>query len=205
MKNIVYLVCIILMCSGCATIETQYSGFLNDYSAMRPSEVVEGLLVEKHSTKDIGDYTKFLVEPIEVQLHQDAKGYNVDQEKLEELATYFYDQAVLALGEGYQVVEEEAPGVLVIRAAITDVFPNKPYLNMHWSTTAIGKGLGGAAMEAEFIDVVTRQRVLAIVDARLGKRTRYTKGLTKWGHPKDILNQWVKLLLSTLDDLHQDN
>ena len=201
MKNIAYLCCVLLLSVGCASVETQYSGFLNDYSAMKPSEVVEGLLVQKHPTKNIGDYEKFFVEPVEVRLHEDAKGHDkVEPEKLEELSTYFYDQAVLALTEGYTVVDKEGEGVLVVRAAITDAFASKPYLNLHWSTTAIGKGLGGASMEAEFIDAVTREQILAVVDARLGKRLHYTKGLTKWGHTEDIINGWVKLLISTLGD-----
>lgn len=200
-KDFVFLFCIMLL-SGCATVETKYSGFLDNYDGMHPSTVVEGLLVDKHPTKNIGQYESFYVEPVVAYLSEDANGNNVDPEKLKELTDYFYTLAVDALNEKYEVVDSPEEGALLIRTAITDVKANKPYLNLHWSTTLAGFGLGTASMEAEFIDISTKERVLAVVDARLGKRTHYTKGLTKWGHTKDIINQWVKLLIENLEMLN---
>ena len=189
---------------GCAAAPIRYSGFLNDYDSLVPSEVVEGLLVDKNANKDIGDYDIFYIEPVVIQFSDHAKGENVDPKKLEELADYFRDQAVNALKQKYTMVEEPVDGTLLIRAAITEVVANKPYFNIHWSTTLAGFGLGGASMEVEFIDSTTKERILAVVDARRGKRSHYTKGLTKWGHTEDVINMWIKLLMDQLTLLHQD-
>lgn len=189
---------------SCAAAPIRYSGFLNDYDSMVPSKVVEGLLVEKSANKDIGDYDVFYIEPVVVHLSDQAKGERVDPKKLEELAEYFRNQAINALKQKYTVADEPVDGALLIRAAITDVVANKPYFNLHWSTTLAGFGLGGASMEVEFVDVTTKERILAVVDARRGKRSHYTKGLTKWGHTEDVINMWIKLLTDQLALLHQN-
>jgi len=193
---------VFLFLAGCASAPIQYSGFLDDYDALIPSEIVEGLLVDKHPTKKIGDYSQFYIAPVIVYMIDGAKGEEVEPQKLEELAQFFHDQAVKALEENYTVVDQPKDGALIIRAAITDVVANKPYLNVHWSTTLAGFGLGGASMEAEFVDAKTKERVMAVVDKRKGKRSHYTKGLTKWGHTEDTINIWVGLLIEQLNNQH---
>lgn len=200
--HIIFITTLSLALSSCATIDSRYSGFLDDYSNMKPSEIVEGFMVDKHPTKNLGDYNEFYVDPVIVYFHEDAKGVSVEADKLKELTDAFHTKAVAALERNYTVLDEPKQCSLIIRAAITDVFPNKPYLNFHWSTTLAGFGLGGASMEAEFVDAITEERILAVVDSRLGKRSHYTKGWSKWGHPEDILDQWVQILIDNLNMLH---
>ena len=94
---------------------------------------------------------------------------------------------------------------MLFRTAITDILPNKVYLNLHWSTTLIGGGIGGASLEAELVDSLTGERMLAFVDARKGKKLNYTKGLTKWGHTKEVLGMWAKHMVKNLDELKSDS
>ena len=46
--------------------ELKTSGFLEDYSGFEESEEVKGLHVRKNSNRTIGDYNKFLLDPITV-------------------------------------------------------------------------------------------------------------------------------------------
>jgi len=94
--------------------------------------------------------------------------------------------------------------VLLLRTAVTDILPNKVYLNLHWSTTLIGGGIGGASLEAELVDSLNGERMLAFVDARKGRKLNYTKGLTKWGHTKEVLGMWADHIVKNLDDLKEE-
>tara|TARA_B100000745_G_C20107827_1_gene379129 strand:+ start:257 stop:895 length:639 start_codon:yes stop_codon:yes gene_type:complete len=206
-RNLVFVLAVLFL-AGCAKFEASESGFLNDYSNLRESTEVEGLLVEKYEHKHLGQYSKFIVEPIQIQFIPDAKGEKIDDETREELAEKLHDKVVAALEENYEVVDEPGPGVLRIEAALSDLVANKVYLNLHWSTTLSKQGIGGAAIEADFTDSLTNERVMAIVDSRQSKLTggnpvkSYTRGLSKWGHTENVFDEWVKLFIAKLDELH---
>ncbi len=207
LKNKIHLLSVLMLfvfAGGCSSANKgmSYSGFLGDYSRIRPSNIIEDVYVDKSDTKTLGDYDKFIITPIVMFFHNDAKGIGVEPGKLKELTDIFYDKAVEALSEHYEIVDEPGEGVMLIRIAVTDVVANKVALNLHWSTTASGVGIGGAAIEAEFLDSVTQERVLAFIDSRKGKRYKYNKGLTKWGHTKDVFEQWATMFVERLDELH---
>jgi len=201
--NYLMMVIVSVVFIGCSSImEPTPSGFLGDYSTMQPSKIIKGMSIDRASSEKLGDYSKFIIDPVEIYLHKDAKAEDIDPKVLQEMADYFRNEVIAKLQEHYTVVEEAGVGVLRIRAAITDVLPNKVALNIHWSTTMAGLGLGGAAMEAEFVDSQTNERILAVIDSRKGRRTHYKKGLSKWGHTKDVIEEWVQMLTKRLDELH---
>src|SRR3989338_3164057 len=147
------------ICVSCSTVmEPVPSGFLGDYSTMRPSKIIKGMYVDRASSERLGDYSKFMIDPVEIYLHKDAKAEHVDPKFLQLLADYFRDAVIQNLEKNYEVVSEPGEGVLRIRSAITDVLPNKVVFNIQVSTTVSGIGLGGASMEAEFIDAQTGER-----------------------------------------------
>jgi hypothetical protein len=201
MKKYIGYTCVLFLL-GCATAKPIETGFLGDYEKFRPSDKIEGLLVEKHPTKTIGDYSKFIVDRIEIRLTEKSKGGKLNREQVQKMAEKLHDEIVTGLNEKYEVVTKPGEGVLEIRSALTDIYPNKIYLNLHWSTTMSKHGIGGAAIEAEFIDTVTKERILGVVDARQGKPLKYSKGLTRWGHTQEVFDGWRDLLLQTLNDLH---
>ncbi len=198
-KYSVYLLMGIFL-AGCATAKTIETGFLNDYSNFKMSEIVPGLLVEKHTTKKISDYSKFIVDPIEVRLTHESKGEKLNPEQIQELVTQFHDDVVAEINEKYEVVDTPGEGILRIRTALTDIYPNKIYLNLHWLTSLSKHGIGGAAIESEFVDTATGERILGVVDARLGKPRKYKEGLSRWGLTKEIFNGWKDLLMKTLQE-----
>ena len=67
------------------------------------------------------------------------------------------------------VVDKPGPDVLRVRAAITDIIPANPLIN---ATAILAVGLpvdmGGAAMEAEFLDSMTNEPLGSVVDKRWG-------------------------------------
>lgn len=146
----------LLLIAGCASTQTP-SGFLGDYSALKPVPGASGVL--------------------------------------------YYEKPT-----AYPVVYQPGVGVLRIRAAITDIIPANPLLNI--VTTAavfIPLDMGGAAMEAEFLDSVSNERLAAIVDRKQGSPLSpldIIGGFTKWGHAKGAFDKWAKELREALDEAH---
>jgi len=51
--------------------------------------------------------------------------------------------------------------------------------------------LGGAAVEAEFIDLVSGERLAAMVERKKGSPTNLKGGFTEWGHAKAAFREWA--------------
>lgn len=175
-------------------LEKSQSGFLRDYNQLR--EDSDGAARYVNSNKSLAEYKKFILEPVAVYLPEGKAIYPGD---LQALAQYFRDKAVQDLtAAGYQVVDYSGPGVLRIRAAITDVVAAKKIMNIHPLTKITGVGTGGAAMEAEAVDSLTGERIVAVVDAKSGDRMSMTEGLDTYGHAKQAMDQWVARFIQRL-------
>lgn len=193
--------------TGCAVKEMKLteSGFLSGYSGLKEDEESGGMRVYKNPDVKIAErYSKILIAPVEFKLNPTLKEHEMKYEDRIKLSDYFYEKLFEGLIENYEIVYEPGDGVLLFRAAITDILPNKVYLNLHWSTTLIGAGIGGASLEAELVDSLSGERMIAFVDARKGRRLNYTKGLTKWGHSKEVLGIWANLMVQNLDQLKEE-
>ena len=65
--------------------------------------------------------------PAPVHFAPDAKGGGIDPDTLNDLATYFHSEVTKLLSEnGYSVVKAPGPGVLYVRAAITQIDKTVP-------------------------------------------------------------------------------
>lgn len=151
-----------------------------------------------------------------IYFHEDAKGTGVDPQELAELAGFLRDEVIAALSEGdaYVVVEEPGPGVLQIRAAITDVVPVDPKKNLGATAVGMAAGvglllprvdLGRTSIEAEFLDSQTGERLVAVVAEKKGKRFGgKVKGAKTWGDVKAAFKNWSKGLRERLDQVHAE-
>ncbi len=185
--------------TGCATTKKPVpSGFLDDYSNVEEMDSEGGVYISQNSEKKIGDYSKFKIEPVEIRFHPGAHE-GVDDAELKQLVEFYDSHLKQIFGEKYQIVDTTGEDTAILRTAITDVKPNKIYLNLHWSTTLLGAGIGGADFEADFVDSVTGESIISVMDAKKGKRTKYFKGLTKWGHTKSVIEAWAKTLVELAD------
>jgi len=212
-SRIVCLLAAVLIC-GCAgkKVELTQSGFLSNYSQLQEDEVIDGMKIYRNEVVDIaGQYSKIMVAPVVIQLGLDQKDAKLSEEDRQKLSDYFHEQLVAKLQNDYEITEERGEGVLLLRSAITDILANKVYLNLHWSTTLVGAGIGGASIEAELVDSLSGERILAFIDAMKGRRLditepsklfpTYTDGLTKWGHTKYALEFWAEILVDNLSQL----
>lgn len=153
--------------AGCSTPAAK-TGFLKDYSKLKQHSDIEERYVYINPNMNVGDYSKFIVDPVAVNLSQEGKARETDPEKLAELAQYFHEQIVGQLEQGYRVVKSPGPGVARVRVSISDIKRAIVALNIHPSTKLSGAGLGEAGMEFEMVDSASGKTIAAAIDHQTG-------------------------------------
>ena len=159
---------------------------------------------------DLKNFTKVMLEPIEVWVHQHSpyKGMNADDIRAlsERLVTVMQEE----LEPDYPVVSRAGPGVAVARIAITDIKLKKKKRGLlgytpigFVATTAMdaaGKRLSliDAKIESEVLDGSGGARVAVLVDFS------FEKGEAKndWGDVEDRLRLYAKRFRTQLDLAH---
>ena len=192
-----------LWISGCGTTpETARTGFLKDYSKLTPHPEEEGRFRYLNPKMNVGDYSKFMVDPVVLQLSKEGKEAEIDQEDLNEQVTFFHGKILEELGKDYQIVNKPGKGVARIRVAITHIDKTNPALNIHPGTKLTGAGLGGAGMEGELVDSVTGETIGSVIDFQMGSRLSLTAGLTWFGHAQAVMENWAEDLRKFIDKAH---
>jgi len=192
--------------------EQPQSGFLGDYSELTPREGDGSMLVYRKAEGVLASYQSFIVDPVLIYFHPEARGKGVAPDDLKKLADGFRAEVVEELGDhGYSVVEEPGEGVLRIRSAITDVDPAGPAANVATKAGGVALGIpllpsidiGSASIEAEMTDSVSGERLVAVVDKKKGRRfLAFKRSVSKWGDAEAAFRSWAKELRETLDRVH---
>lgn len=187
---------------GCG--KPAYSGFLRDYSDLKPDPAAEDALVYWNPGKPLKQYDKFIIDRVLVDFTPGAKGTTIRPEELESLAEYFRVQleAKLSRPGRYQVVTAPGPGVLQIRVAITGIERTRVVASPYYKQTLAGVRMGGATMEAEGFDSESGVRVMAVVDSRKGDRVPIGEGMTDVEGARQVITYWVDRFIKRLDEAH---
>ncbi len=156
-------------CAGTAGVEP--SGFLDDYTQLKPGRADQAQLVYIDPEADFSPYEKVLIDPVVVW--ERTAGSDASGEELRSLA----DDLGAALREQleleFELVESPEPGTLRIRTAITRVRES------------------GASVELEVLDAVSGQRLVAVADARGGASgTGGTAG--DWANARQAFAFWAE-------------
>ena len=203
---IVLIFCGVLAC-GTENIPKK-SGFLQDYSKLTktPHKDAEGAYSYFNPERPLSQYSKFIVLPVQTRLVQSARApYSspsdpyINKEDLQKLADYFYFNLVKELNNSnYDVVHEPGPGTLILKVAITNLEPAHPIRRMKPTLTK-SQIWGGASAEAELVDALTGEIIVAVIDYQRGRR--YDK-ITQYGNVKDVIERWSKRLITRMDEAH---
>ena len=212
---------VLLLASGCQTPlptrGTKTSGFLKDYSQLKPGGSGRAKLVYTDSAADFAKYDKIIVDPVTVWVKGDSRLAKLPQKDVTALVTYLDATVRASLKQDYQIVDRPAAGVMRLRIAITDGKKANVALNTLSSVVPVGLALdllklaatgthasvGEASVEAELTDAVTGQRLLAAVDARAGRKVIASGNFTAWGDVKDPYDYWAKKLQQRLTELRK--
>lgn len=187
--------------AGCAsTISPPPSGFLGNYDELQTRPTDPGLLWWERDGFNWHDYRGVILDPLSVYYHPSAHGSEIRPEELQELTDAFREAVIRQLGEDFPVVDQAAPDILRVRCAITDVIPVRPAVNVVSSLVAfVAVDVGGAAIEVEFLDSVTGERLAAGVDQKLGKSIDGLSGFTRFGQAEKAFDEWAEELRIALE------
>jgi len=205
-----------------AAKDVVFSGFLGDYEGFEPSKEAKGAWIYKSPKLSLADYTNVMIDDVEIRLHEEAKGVEIEPEALEMLADYFKKAAAEQVQDAYPVVDQPGPLVVRVRAAITDVKPGSATKQIVGKAVPgaagmtagvpvplkIPIGIGAAWMEAELVDSETGERVAGIVDKRKQDRglpvisTFNFSRYKEFAGAKDAFDFWAKRLRIAMDKSH---
>jgi hypothetical protein len=201
------------------TIQTrgvEPAGFLGDYSELQEGQGGEEALL--HYVKpdtDFSAYDKVMIDP--VTIWRESPGLrDVSPEELQRLANHFEAAIRGQLQRDYEIVDQPAPGVLRVRAAITEARGSRALLDLVSTVAPPARALdtvnrmatgthsfvGRAGAEAEILDSVTGERLAAAVDRRAGDKV--LRGATgTWGDVEDAYDLWATRLRDRLAELRR--
>lgn len=161
------------------------TGFLSDYSKLTS---VSGTNWQYMNPKfSVKNYTRFIVEPVELYLDDKTKAQVGSGYELERLKSYMHDAIVNRLEPRYAAIGTvPGPKTARIRIAITNV------------TRGSVVGLGGTSLEAEFLDSQTGEQIAASVESR---QVRKPFGdFSAWDDSKAVMDDWAQRLYNRLEE-----
>lgn len=196
MKIRMILLAVLLALSSHSLADSDESGFLDDYSRLEPvpgSERVSRYLAPG-ATEKLAKVTAVMIPQPTVIIAKDSKFQGAKPDDLKALADSF--QALMAeqMGKDFMIAQNQAPGVLVLNFAITDVYLKKPkrhlwgYLppalvlgtvkNKVFDSFEQNIDLTGANFEAELLMSGTNEQLGAIVDKEGSRKDKQL--FTSW-------------------------
>lgn len=115
-----------------------------------------------------------------------------------ELLQRFDAELRRVLGTRFRLVDAAQADSLRLRAAITDVQPQRPWLNWVTLVLIVPLSLGGISGELEVLDAATGERLLAMRAARDGTPFHVLEAFTRFGHAAHGMTKWARELLVTM-------
>lgn len=179
-----------------------FSGFLGDYSALKKVPGARLDFLYRKPGANLANYDSIMFDSVAVYYHPQSRLRSYDHKDIVRLAVYFQDALTDAVKDTYPVVVRPGPRTLRLRSAITNLKASRP-LSGITSTSLMKFSLfvGEAQIEAEFLDSVTNQRLVAIVDAQKGDRLVNHKNFMHWSQVRAAFNEWARHFRARLDFL----
>jgi len=220
MKSIYPLLAMIAL-AGCSVTSQEpmseiekapQTGFLSDYSLLRPGKEGQARLVYIKPDVDWHAYTGIFIEP--VVFISDASAH-VDPKDQQVLSSYYYNTMKTHLSGVLPVVERPGPHILILRAALTNVtsatpglrtisvvIPQARLINAAQSVATDSYAFVGSARgEAEIKDGGTGQILAEGVDGRSGGMSIKNAGVWKWGDAEHAMDQWAEMMVKRINEL----
>ena len=217
LQRLSVLLCIIVSFSGCAPkVEPiNFSGFLTDYTSLRPSPDDSGAWSYRKPGVNFKEYTHIILDPLVIWPSQHSEYGGLDALTAWKLALGFQESMTRALAGGYVIVKDPGPGVLRLRAALTDVLLERPRVSTPDQILPLANDLlirasekiygmnaleGEAAIEVEILDTQSQERLVAYMEKRMSPEILLTRDKDSLGPVLEIFDYWGKKLRQRLDE-----
>lgn len=176
--------------SGCAHLTTTQSGFLSDYSRLKPAPDKSRQLVFAQPDWKPADYSRVVLEPSVVRLAaKDEK--KITPKEAMELTAYCDSALKKAIGAQRTIATEDAPGTLRVRAAVTGVDTSSPALNVVTGVLLWPVDNGGVSLEFEVLDAANKTQLVALVGFSEGTPLQVVGSFSRLGHARSGVDRWV--------------
>lgn len=180
------------------------SGFLSDYSNLRPGRDGQASLVYWNPDADFGVYDALIIEPVTIWLGDDSPMNDVSAEERQKLADEFYAAIVKALEPDYRITNQASPRTMRIRVALTDAQESWPVMDtistyvpqarLLQSVVSLASDTAGfvgeASAEAEVLDSMTGDVLVAGIDRRAGTKSVDAGTFSAWGDVRRAFDAW---------------
>lgn len=192
------LAMVLLLMQGCASAPRR-TGFIPGDIELQPVPRDQSMLWWEHPEFSWHAYSKVILEPVQIRIESAQAERKVNLGELQALAEDLRAKVAAKLAPEYPVVEASGGDVLRIRAAITDVDPANPVLNVVTALALfVPMDMGGVSIEAEFIDSVSGRRMAAMADQKRGTPLQLAGSLKRFGHVRTAFDQWAEALKTAL-------
>jgi hypothetical protein len=204
-----------LLAAGCARKAplppaNEMSGFLDDYTLLRPGDANELKLAYRNPEAKWSSYHAVLLEPVTLWRSGRKSLGPVPEEDLLRLVSDFQAAVRHRLGEGFTVVQQPGPGVMRIRLGITDAKASDRVLDVLTAPQGTGKPhpagagplhpetkrfLASAVIEGEIRDAQTNTLLAEGIDWR----RRDAPAFETWAEVDQALAFWANRVCTRLE------
>ncbi|HGM5578804.1 TPA: DUF3313 domain-containing protein [Pseudomonas putida] len=203
-------------CSSNRVDPSQYSGFLKDYSRLKPAESVSGAPVMRWIDPELraSQYRQVYIEPSQFYPKPEPTAV-ISAQTLQAITRYFNEAMRRELGSVLTVVDAPGPGTLVVRPAITAVSTKteglKPYevVPIALVAAAVNTAAGGRdqevdiAVEAAFLDGANQKVLAQVVRKGTGEALENDTAQLKLENVKPVLDGWASDMRRSVVELRK--
>ena len=183
-----------------------FSGFLGDYAALKQVPGARLDFLYRKPGTSLAKYDSIMFDPVAIYHHPGSHIRTFDHKDIVQLAVFFQDALTNAMKDTYKVVARPGPRTLRVRSAISNLMASRPLPGI--SSTELMKFslfIGEARIEAEFLDSVTNERLVAIVDAQKERRILNHNVFMRWDQVRGAFGEWTRHFRARLDFLPGKN
>jgi len=204
----------VALLSGCASTPESppQSGFLGDYSQLKPAPDREGVMLYVDKRADLRPYTKLTFDPVQVLVAPAPDQPAPPPDVVQRISAQFLQSLRRELGPDYQIVTAPGPDVLRVRSAITgiqaarppagaiDFLPIKAIYNAGREAAGSGPRVAEMTAEVEVLDPAGKRVVAATTTRRGDQRLDQGEQIT-WESLVPITEYWARNFRARLDQL----
>ncbi len=212
MKKAILLLGMASLIAGCqrTTFQTSNvtkSGFLQDYSMLKPGADGEAQLIYIAPNVDFSKYDKIKLIPAQTFANKDSEVSEIDKTELRDLVTLFNSSIANELKKSFVLTDQADATTIIIKPAITEAEGASVAIDTISTILPIGlavsavkrvsvgthTSVGLARGEVDVLDAVTNERLAAGVDELAGKKLtgRFDK-FNEWRVLEEAFQVWAE-------------
>jgi len=173
---------VVFTCVGCASEQRRFTGFLSDYSILKPHPTIQGALVYWNPGIDPKQYKAVIVEPVEVDLMNRGEENAARPKDVAAFRRFVTDELTQAISRHAAIATEPGPHVLRCRLQVANLQLTQSTNEPLHSWPRREYVLGTANIETDARDSISGDLVVAYVGARGSVELKW---VSWWDSPAD--------------------